>query len=238
MTAHAKAPSIRVVLVDDSALVRQGIKAVLAAEAPRPPITVVGEAPGVAEAVSTALRLKPDVVLLDIRLPDGSGFDACREILKRLPDTRVLILTSFTNDNFIYDAITAGAQGYLLKEIDPKGLVQAIHDIAAGKSILAPDVMAGVMRMVRGGNPHDDHSLSCLSAQEKRVLVLVADGKTNKEIGRELGLSDNTVKNYLVSVFEKLRVKRRSQAAALYVQSNAGKSPNPVGDTPLAPRNN
>lgn len=224
MTVHAKANTIRVVLVDDSALVRQGIKAVLTAQAPNPPISVIGEASNVAEAISTVTRLKPDVVLLDIRLPDGSGFDACKEILKRQPEIRILVLTSFTNDSFIYDAITSGAQGYLMKEIDPQGLVQAIHDIAAGKSILSPDVMAGVMRVVRGGGPNEDRSLASLSAQERRVLALVAEGKTNKEIGLDLGLSDNTVKNYLVSVFDKLQVKRRSQAAALYVQSH---TPNP-----------
>jgi two-component system, NarL family, response regulator DevR len=220
MNAHAKSHSIRVVLVDDSALVRQGIKAVLAAHASTPPISVIGEAANVAEAISTVSRLKPDVVLLDIRLPDGSGFDACKEILKNQPETRVLVLTSFTNDSFIYDAITAGAQGYLMKEIDPQGLVQAIRDIASGKSILSPDVMAGVMRVVRGGGTHEDRGLGSLSAQERRVLALVAEGKTNKEIGVDLGLSDNTVKNYLVSVFEKLKVKRRSQAAALYVQAH------------------
>lgn len=220
MNAHAKPHTIRVVLVDDSALVRQGIKAVLGAHASTPPINVIGEAANVAEAISTVARLKPDVVLLDIRLPDGSGFDACKEILKNQPDTRVLVLTSFTNDSFIYDAITAGAQGYLMKEIDPQGLVQAIRDIASGKSILSPDVMAGVMRVVRGGGTHEDRGLGSLSAQERRVLALVAEGKTNKEIGVDLGLSDNTVKNYLVSVFEKLKVKRRSQAAALYVQAH------------------
>ncbi len=220
MTAHAKANPIRVVLVDDSALVRQGIKAVLTAQAPNPPISVIGEAANVSDAIATVGRLKPDVVLLDIRLPDGSGFDACKEILKRQPEVRILVLTSFTNDSFIYDAITSGAQGYLMKEIDPQGLVQAIHDIAAGKSILSPDVMAGVMRVVRGGGPNEDRSLASLSAQERRVLALVAEGKTNKEIGLDLGLSDNTVKNYLVSVFDKLQVKRRSQAAALYVQSH------------------
>jgi two-component system, NarL family, response regulator DevR len=219
-TPAAKSHAIRVVLVDDSSLVRQGIKAVLSAQDPNPPVTVVGEATNVAEAVATVVQLKPDVVLLDIRLPDGSGFDACKEILRRLPDTRVLVLTSFTNDSFIYDAITSGAQGYLMKEIDPQGLVQAIHDIAAGKSILSPDVMAGVMRVVRSGGPGEDRSLSSLSAQERRVLALVAEGKTNKEIGMDLGLSDNTVKNYLVSVFDKLHVKRRSQAAALYVQAH------------------
>jgi len=216
---------IRVLLVDDSALVRQGIKTVLSAQKPTPPIEIVGEAASVAEAVEQAERLTPDIVLLDIRLPDGSGFEACRAILKRRAATRILVLTSFTNDTFIYEAITSGAQGYLMKEIDPAGLVKAIHDIAAGKSILAPDITAGVLRLMRGNGTGkgDGHDLSSLSAQERRVLALVAEGKTNKQIGDDLGLSDNTVKNYLCSVFDKLQVRRRSQAAAFYVQANQTK---------------
>ena len=214
---------IRVLLVDDSALVRQGIKAVFQTEHPAPAIEIVGEAANVTDTIATAARLQPDVVLLDIRLPDGTGFTACREILKKRPDTRVLILTSFINDNFIYDAITSGAQGYLMKEIDPKGLVQSVQDIAAGKSILSPDIMAGVMRMVRDGGPQEDKQLASLSPQERRVLALVAEGKTNKEIGTALQLSDNTVKNYLVNVFDKLNVKRRSHAAALYIQAHPDK---------------
>lgn len=220
MTATPLRSTIRVLLVDDSALVRQGIKAVLQTEHVTPAIQIIGEAANVAEAVSAAAQLQPDVVLLDIRLPDGTGFTACREILKKRPETRVLVLTSFINDNFIYDAITSGAQGYLMKEIDPKGLIQAVRDIAAGKSILSPDIMAGVMRMVREGGPQEDKQLATLSPQERRVLALVAEGKTNKEIGVALQLSDNTIKNYLVNVFDKLNVKRRSHAAALYIQAH------------------
>ena len=216
MTANQ---TIRVLIVDDSTLVREGIRAVLGDLGGDAGIDVCGEAANVAEAIAAALALKPDVVLLDIRLPDGSGFTACREILKALPATRILVLTSFTSDGFIYEAITSGAQGYLMKEIDPLGLVQAIKDIMDGKSILSPDVTAGVMRMMRGGGPKSEGGdLSVLSAQERRVLVLVAEGKTNKQIGDEMGLSDNTVKNYLCSVFDKLQVRRRSQAAAYYVQ--------------------
>jgi two-component system, NarL family, response regulator DevR len=213
---------VRVLLVDDSALVREGIRSVLAELDAQPPIEVVGEAASVADAVARTDECKPDVVLLDIRLPDGTGFTACREMLKRHPNLRVLVLTSFTNDGFIYEAITSGAQGYLMKEIDPHGLVQAIHDLMAGKSILSPDVTAGVMRMVRGGGSGrgEPGDLSILSAQERRVLALVAEGKTNKQIADDLGLSDNTVKNYLCNVFEKLHVRRRSQAAAMYVQAN------------------
>jgi two-component system response regulator DevR len=220
MSAPAK--PIRLLLVDDSVLVRQGIKSVLAAAKPRPPIEVVGEAGTVAEAIATALRLEPDVVLLDIRLPDGPGFKACREITLRLPGARVLMLTAFTNDNYIEDAIASGACGYLLKEIDPEGLVRSIHDVAAGKSTLSPDVTDGVLRLMRGGGLRSaDGAMVGLSPQQRRVLAAVAEGKTNKEIAAELGLSDNTVKNYLASTFDKLRVKRRSQATAIYLQSQA-----------------
>ena len=165
-------------------------------------------------------ELKPDVVLLDIRLPDGSGLDACRTIVKECPASRVLILTSFTNDNLVYDAVIAGAQGYLMKEIDPTDLVKAITDAAAGKSVLTSDVTSRVLRMIRNNDGSTTpNELASLSKQEGRVLALVAEGLTNKEVGERLKLSENTVKNYLVSVFEKLNVKRRSQAAALYVQA-------------------
>jgi len=222
MTETPRSP-IRILLVDDSELVRRGIKTVLSAEVD-PPIRVVGEAGNVAQAVAECLREKPDVVLLDIRLPDGSGFDACRQILQHLPETRVVVLTSYSNDNFVYDAVTSGAQGYLMKEIDPAGLVQALHDVAAGRSILDPDATTRVLRLLRGGGADHGTDLSILSTQERRVLALVAEGLTNKQVGEQLGLSENTVKNYLVNVFEKLQVKRRAQAAAIYVQqANPGK---------------
>jgi len=209
---------IRILLVDDSELVRRGIKTVLAMQS-NPPMRVVGEAGTVADAVAECLRHKPDIVLLDIRLPDGSGFDACRQILQHLPDTRIVVLTSHSNDNFVYEAVTSGAQGYLMKEIDPAGLVQAVQDVASGRSILDPDATNRVLRMLRGGGSSEHGAdLSTLSAQERRVLALVAEGLTNKQVGEQLSLSENTVKNYLVNVFEKLQVKRRAQAAAIYVQ--------------------
>ena len=212
---------IRLLLVDDSALVREGIRALIAAEDRAKGIEVVGEAGSVAEGIARAKELSPDVVLLDIRLPDGNGFVACRQIIKHAPETKVIILTSFTNDQFVYDAITSGAQGYLMKEIDPSGLITAIKDVHEGRSILSPDITAGVMRMMRNGGPHREAGdLTQLSAQERRVLALVAEGKTNKQIGTNLKLSDNTVKNYLCNVFDKLQVRRRSQAAALYVQAH------------------
>jgi len=215
------APPIRLLLVDDSELVRRGIKTVLAAHAAHVAIDIVGEAATAAAGLEAALRLKPDIVLLDIRLPDGSGLDICRQIITAHPATNVVILTSFSNDAYVYDAVIAGARGYLMKEIDPAGLVQALRDVAGGRSILDPDATARVLRLLReGGMNAAATDLSTLSAQERRVLALVADGLTNKQVGEQLNLSENTVKNYLVNVFEKLQVKRRAQAAALYVQQS------------------
>ena len=218
MTAATTTP-ISILLVDDSALVRQGVRSVLTLD-PVGGINVVGEAGTIQEALAKTKELQPDVVLLDIRLPDGSGLEATGELLKVAPKTRVLILTSFTNDELVYNAVIAGAHGYLMKELDPAGLVKAIHDTAAGKSVLTPDVTSRVLRMIRsGGNSGASGELALLSAQERKVLALVAEGFTNKEVGQQLNLSENTVKNYLVSVFGKLKVKRRSQAAALFVQA-------------------
>lgn len=210
---------IRVLLVDDSALVRRGVRSVISSHCKDGSIEVVGEAATAAEAVTAAKRLRPDVMLLDIRLPDGSGIDACRQILRELPDTRVLVLTSFADDNLVYNAVIAGAHGYLMKEIDPAGLLEAITNAAAGKSVLTPDVTDRILRLIRDEPAQSGGDLSLLSAQERRVLALVSDGLTNKEVGEKLNLSENTVKNYLVNVFDKLRVKRRSQAAAIYAQT-------------------
>ncbi|MBW8781846.1 MAG: response regulator transcription factor [Verrucomicrobia bacterium] len=211
---------IQILLVDDSELVRRGLKSVLEAHL-QPPLHVAGEAANVADAVAECLRLKPDIVLLDIRLPDGSGFDVCRRILPRLPNTRVIVLTAHSDDHSIYEAVTSGVQGYLLKEVDPAGLIQGIIDVAAGHSILDPDTTTRVLRLLRdGASSSNESNLAHLSAQEHKVLAFVADGKTNKEIAGQLNLSENTVKNYLVNVFEKLKIKRRSQAAALFVQHN------------------
>ena len=215
---------IRILLVDDSALVRQGIRAVLERHPKATHFRMVGEAGSIGEAVESARRLRPDVVLLDIRLPDGYGFVACRDILRENPSTHVLILTSFTDDSFIYEAITAGAQGYLMKEIDPAGLVDAIERVAAGQSVISPDLTARMLAIVRASAQQTDSIFTLLSPQEKRVLELVVQGRTNKEIADKLSLSENTVKNYLGNVFEKLHVRRRSQAAALYLQSQPARN--------------
>lgn len=208
---------IRLVLVDDSEVVRMGLRALLGAD---PALQLVGEADTVAGAIGTCQRARPDVVLLDIRLPDGTGFDACRGILARLPEARVLILTSVVDDTLVDEAIRAGAHGYLLKEINPSGLLQAIMDVAAGKSILDPAVTARVIRLVKDGSSSNQSALAILSPQERKVLALIAEGRTNKEVGVDLGLAEKTVKNYLSNVFEKLHVSRRSQAAALFVRES------------------
>lgn len=210
---------IRVLIVDDSTLVREGLRAVLATQPGERKITVVGEAATVATGVDAALKLCPDVVLMDIRLPDGSGIDACRQILARAPDQRVLILTSVVDDHLVLQAIRAGAHGYLLKEIDTRGLAHALIDVSEGKSILDPAVTARVMQLARAGDSAASDALSSLSPQEKRIVALIAEGCTNKEAAQKLGLSEKTVKNYLSTVFEKLHVSSRAQAAALYAQN-------------------
>ena len=210
-------PRIRTLIVDDHVVTRVGLRTLLSGF---PHIEVVGEADSVASAVTEAMRLKPTVILLDIRLPDGNGFDACRQLQKLGLQSGILILTSYADDETIFESIAAGADGYLLKEIDADGLVRALENVAAGKSILDPAITRRVLSRVRmpAGETETENKLSVLSAQERRVLALVAQGKTNKEIAAEMGLSDKTVKNYLSNTLDKLKVSRRSQAAAVFVQ--------------------
>jgi two-component system response regulator DevR len=216
MTSAPSAPRLRLLLVDDSEVVRTGLRTLLGQE---PGFEIAGEAGSVAAAVAAGEKLRPDVVLLDLRLPDGSGTEACRRLLKALPATRILVLTSVLDDRTIEDAIRAGAHGYLLKEIDGRGLVQAVRDVAAGKSILDPAVTARVLELAKSGSTPRD-PLETLSPQERRVLGLIAEGCTNKEVGARLGLSEKTVKNYLSTVFEKLNVSHRAQAAVIYAQAS------------------
>jgi two-component system, NarL family, response regulator DevR len=216
MSSPPEPRRVSLLLIDDSEMVRAGLRALLSNE---PAIEIVGEAANVAKGVEAAVRLRPNVVLLDIRLPDGTGFDACRQILRQATDTRVLILTSIVDDSMVDEAIRSGAHGYLLKEIDGRGLVNAIRDVAAGKSILDPAVTSRVMQMVKAGHTSRD-ALALLSPQEKRVLALIAEGCTNKEVGVKLNLSEKTVKNYLSTVFEKLHVSRRAEAAVIYAQES------------------
>jgi|UniRef100_UPI0040494E7B two-component system, NarL family, response regulator DevR len=214
MNTHDRKP-LRLLLVDDSEVVRMGLKALLGSETD---ISVVGEASTVDSAIQSSIKLQPDVVLLDIRLPDGTGFEACRKILQHLPETRILILTSVEEPKLVDEAIRSGAHGYLLKDINAQGLIRALHDIAAGKSILDPTVTARVLHVVRSTTTSNENAFSILSPQERRVLALIAEGRTNKEVAMEMGLAEKTVKNYLSTVFEKLHVNRRSQAAAVYAQ--------------------
>ena len=157
---------------------------------------------------------------MDIYLPDGTRFDACRQILQQLPNTRVRFLTSVIDDRLVNEAILSGGHGYLQKEIDARGLVHAIFDVTVGKSIRDPAVTAHVMKLVKTGASQSKR-LDTLSPQENRALALIAEGKTNKEVGQDLNLSENTVKNYLANTFDKLNISRRRQAAALYVRSDA-----------------
>lgn len=211
-----KTKPIRLLLVDDHEVVRVGLKTVLSQH---PGLIVVGESGTMEAAVQNALKLKPAVVLMDVRLPDGSGVDACREILASCPDTRVVFLTSYADDDSVLAAVLAGAHGYVLKEIDSAALIRAIHSVAEGQSILDPTVTERALHWLRGlGTGPQQAGIEQLSAQEERVLALVAEGKTNKEIAAVLGLSDKTVKNYLANVFQKLRITRRAQAAAFFVK--------------------
>jgi two-component system response regulator DevR len=209
---------IRILLVDDSEVVRMGLRALLETE---PSIKIVGEADGVATALDACERHPADVVLLDLRLRDGAGLDVCRRIRQRRPAMRILVLTSIDAAATVDEAIRAGVHGYLLKEIDGRGLIQAILDVAAGKSILDPAITARVLQRVKSGGESRD-LLASLSPQEQRVLAAIAEGKTNKEIGIELNLSEKTVRNYLSNIFDKLQVTRRTQAAALFVRRQSG----------------
>jgi DNA-binding NarL/FixJ family response regulator len=216
---------IRLMIVDDHEVTRLGLRTLLQS---CPAFEVSGEASSIEETLATVVQLNPDVILLDVRLSDGSGIEVCRRLQKLNLDAKVLILTSFADDSVVFDAITAGADGYLLKEIHGDKLIQAIHDVAAGKSILDPVVTRRVMSCISSPALLASRSkLDVLSSQERKVVALVAEGKTNKEIGREMGLSDKTVKNYLSNAMEKLNLTRRSQAAVFFMDQtrHSGESP-------------
>ena len=198
--------TIDLLLVDDHEMVRAGLRSLLAGVQQ---INIVGEAASVAEAVRQAERLRPQVILMDLRLPDGSGIDACRDILSSLPQTRILFLTSYSDDEAILSTVMAGACGYLMKEIGQHALIRAIEDAAAGRPILDSRSTQPVETRIKN---------VALSPQERRVLALVVEGKTNKEIAAALYLSDKTVKHYLSNACVKLGVSRRSQAAVIFAR--------------------
>jgi DNA-binding NarL/FixJ family response regulator len=199
-------------LVDDHEVVRDGIKAMLE---PEDDIFVTTQAGSVREAIDEANRTRPDVIVMDVRLADGSGIEATREILAMLPDTRVLMLTSFADDEALFASIMAGASGYVLKQVRSNELLRAIKAVGAGQSLLDPAVTDAVLdRLRKGKHLLRDERLARLSPQEERILTMVAEGRTNKEIGAELNLAEKTVKNYVSSILSKLEVARRAEAAA------------------------
>ena len=222
MTSEETADRVhRLLVVDDHEVVRQGLVAMIGR---RPGFQVVAEAGTAAESVELARRYQPDLVVMDVRLPDGSGIEACREIRAELPNTRVVILTSYPDEEAVFSAIVAGASGYLLKQVRGRDLVAALEAVGRGESLLDPAVTEKVLERVRriatGGAPDD---LAQLTAQEQKILLLVAEGKTNKEIATEVFLSDKTVKNYVSSILSKLNLQRRAQAAA-YLAKRHGSS--------------
>jgi two-component system response regulator DevR len=213
-----KTKTLSLLIVDDHEIVRIGLHTVLNLVSG---MQVVGECATGVEAVKEAVRLKPDIVLLDIRLSDRSGVEVCRDILAECPDTRVLFLTSYADDETILSAVVSGAQGYVLKDASTSILIEALRTIGTGQSLLDPKVTTQALSILRARYSGDPKTKPySLSPQEERVLKLVADGKTNKEIAAVMGLSDKTVKNYLANVYDKLHVTRRSQATAVYLRSS------------------
>jgi len=212
MTDQIEARPLRLLVVDDHEVVRQGLVSLLDR---REHFQVVAEAGTAAEAVEMARKFEPDLVVMDVRLPDGSGIEACREIRAEFPATRVVILTSYPDEEAVLSAIIAGASGYLLKQIRSRDLVSALESVGRGESLLDPAVTEKVLDRVRRiatGTYTDE--MAQLTQQEQKILLLVAEGKTNKEIAAEVFLSDKTVKNYVSSILSKLNLERRAQAAA------------------------
>ena len=210
---------LRLLVVDDHEVVRQGLVALLDR---RPGFEVVAQAGSVAESIDQARIHQPDIVVMDVRLPDGSGVEACRAIRDELPATRVIMLTSFPDDEAVLSAIVAGASGYLLKQIRARDLVAALEAVGRGESLLDPAVTERVLERVRriaAGDANDE--LSVLTPQERKILMLVAEGKTNKEIAADVFLSDKTVKNYVSSILSKLNLERRAQAAAFVAKQRS-----------------
>jgi two-component system response regulator DevR len=202
--------TIRVFLLDDHEVVRRGLQQLLESEGD---IEVVGDA-GTAEAALARIpALRPDVAILDARLPDGNGIEVCRQVRSALPEIRAIILTSYDDDEALFAAIMAGAAGYVLKQVTGQDLLHAVRHVAGGGSLLDPSVTARVMERLREGAPEEPDELKSLTAQERRILELVAEGLTNRQIGERLFLAEKTVKNYMSNVLSKLGLERRTQAA-------------------------
>ncbi len=209
---------VTVLLVDDHEVVRGGLRAMLEAH---DDLQVVGEAGTAAEALSRARTFEPDVVVMDVRLPDGSGVEACREIRSRMPQVAVLMLTSFSDDQALFDSIMAGAAGYVLKQVRGSDLVDSIRRVGAGESILDPGVTARVLERIRNPKEDEDPLLSRLTPTELRIVEMIADGLTNRQIAERVHLAEKTVKNYVSAILGKLEVSRRAEAAAYLADRRA-----------------
>jgi DNA-binding NarL/FixJ family response regulator len=208
----------RILLVDDHEVVRLGLKSLLERH---PQFEIVGEAASAREALEQVENNHPDVVVMDIRLPGTSGIEACEEITSRFPETRVLMLTSYAEDEMLFSAIRAGASGYVLKQIDGEELVRALEAVARGEALLDPAVTQRVFQEVRRAVKEEEASAFVhLSQQEKHVLLLVSEGRTNREIAKALFLGEGTVRNYVSSILSKLGVSNRAEAAAYAVEHN------------------
>ena len=213
-------PPTRIIIVDDHELVRKGLRSFLDHEQD---LVIVGEAGTVAEAVALVERLHPQLVLLDMKLPDASGMEACRRLLAVAPQLRILVLTSYAEAATIVAAVQSGAHGYILKDVRTDDLIRAIRTVAEGRGYLDPRIAQQALHWIRtsprAGGAHPQ-SMAQLSPQERLIMPLLAEGKTNKEIATQLRLSDKTVKNYLANIFDKLHVKRRTEAVAWFVKDN------------------
>ncbi|MEV0910079.1 response regulator transcription factor [Streptomyces hokutonensis] len=209
---------ISVFLLDDHEVVRRGVHELLSVE---DDIEVVGEAGTAADALVRIPAVRPDVAILDVRLPDGSGVEVCREIRARDDSVQCLMLTSFSDDEALFDAIMAGASGYVLKAIRGNELLSAVRDVAAGKSLLDPAATARVLERLRNGGAEPDAKFDRLTDQERRILDLIGEGLTNRAIGERLHLAEKTIKNYVSSLLSKLGMERRSQAAAYVARRQA-----------------
>ena len=213
----ASAPPIRILIADDHEVVRIGLAALLARQ---PGFSVVAEAASGQEAVRLARRHHPDVALLDIRMPNGSGTDACRAITSELPRTPVLMLTSYADSDALFDAIAAGASGYVLKRIGSDELVHALRTVAAGGSLLDPSVTAAVLDRLRSASQQEEGgAFAELTDQERRVLAQLAEGASNRQIAASLDLAEKTVRNYVSSILAKLSLASRGQAAAYAIRN-------------------
>lgn len=210
--------TLRIMLVDDHEVVRLGLKALLDRH---PNFEVVAEAANARDAVEQAELQQPNVVVMDIRLPGGSGIEACEEISRRFPDVKVIMLTSYAEDEMLFSAIRAGAAGYVLKQIGGEDLIRAIEAVGRGEALLDPAVTQRIFQEVRKAAKEEEASaFSALTQQEKHVLLLVSEGKTNREIAKALFLGEGTVRNYVSSILSKLGVSNRAEAAAYAVEHN------------------